>query len=87
MSLAQYEDLIDRKVMQWYGMPMAEIMGLEERTASSVFFERAEETQKEEYELSYNQLTDIFIIPKNWHRKAIRLLKQRLGCELDKLLV
>lgn len=81
MSLAQYEDLLDRKIMEWYNLPMEEVVRQEEQTANFVFFERAGEAQKGEYELTYNPLTDMFVIPEVWNKKAIRLLKQRLGCE------
>ena len=81
MSLAQYEDMLDKKVIEWFDIPIKEMLEMEERTANHVFFERAEEQEREELELSCNPRIELFAIPSEWHKKAIRLLKQRLGCE------
>ena len=81
MSLAQYEDFLDTRVREWYGIPLKVIQEMEAQTANFVYFERAEEKQKENYLLAYNAWTEVFAIPTVWHQKATSLLKQRLGCE------
>ena len=81
MSLALYEDFLDKNVTKWFEIPLNEIMEMEKRTADFVFFERAEELQKAEYVFTGNPLIETYVIPQEWHKRAISLLKQRLGCE------
>ncbi len=81
MSLAQYEDILDKKVIEWFDIPIKDMLEEEERTANYVFFEKVEEQDREELELSCNPRIELFVIPSDWHKKAIRMLKQRLGCE------
>lgn len=81
MSLAQYEDFLEQKVTEWYDIPINEIMKTEKIISDFVYFERSGVAKQAEYVLEYNTKAEVFVIPLNWHRKAISLLKRRLGCE------
>ena len=81
MSLAQYEDLLEQKVTEWYDIPVNEIMKTEKQISDFVYFERSGVMQQAEYILEYNKKAELFTIPHNWHKKAINLLKRRLKCE------
>ena len=79
-SIAQYEDFVEETKCKWSKLPPEEIFNFEKQTASNITFNFEDESLYDSMWVSGVHQTAVFHIPSEWNPKAVKMVKERIGC-------
>lgn len=80
-SIAQYEDFLYQKEIQWKEFTIKEMMQLEHMRAKYTTFCNASKDEQRRFILSLTPSIDYYNIPAGWHPGASVLLRKKFGLE------
>lgn len=81
MSMAQYEDILEQKEHEWKSVETCRILDAERKCAEYVAFVKAGEDARDNLTICTNPMAYVFATPTEWHKKAVKIIKQKYGCE------
>ena len=80
-SLAQYEDFLTEKEMEWKDLDIEELFQIEKEIAGYIRFTESDRETQRTITLNAYPWISIFKIPKEWHPWAVMQLKEKFKCE------
>lgn len=80
-SLAQYEDFLTEKEMEWKDLDIEELFQIEKEIAGYIRFTESDRETQRTITLNACPWISIFKIPKEWHPWAVMQLKEKFKCE------
>jgi len=82
-SLAQYEDFREQKTAEWKDIPLDILLEQAKGAANYMDFAMASDEERNHCTLSLNPYLAIFEIPREWHLKAIEMIKDKMKCKRE----
>ena len=82
-SIAQYEDILEEKGCEWSAISTERLLDAERKCTEYVSFIKAEDAERDNLPIYTNPMAYVFATPTEWHKKAVRIIKQKYGCEDD----